>query len=156
MAEIEHQQGIEHEEYEELPEIDLNTLKRGDKLLIEMVQRDETEQKQVWATLTIDVTGVRKDGLRVHVKMQAGKEYEKFTARLIEGMTSPVNPPGPYRYAFTKTPGIVRVSTNDEVTAVLFPNRKYLASSDKSTPIGSTAAAAMRVGEISLIKKLIK
>lgn len=157
MTEFEYQPDLEHEQqYQEVQELDINTLKRGDKLMLEMVdRRDETGQQEKWATLTIDVTGVRKDGLRVNV-VKMGREYEEFKARLRGGMSSPAKPPGHYKYAFVETPGVIKASTTDEVTAILFSNRKYLASSDSSLPIGSTAAAPVRFTEIGSIKKLIR
>lgn len=155
MTEIETKQNMELERYQELPILDLSTLKRGDKFVLEIVERGEGGQKKRWITLIIDVKGVRKDGLRVRV-VREGRGYEEFTARLTSGMSSPAKPAGPQKYAFVETPGIIKVSTKDEVTAILFSNRKYLASSDQSLPIGSTAAAPVRFDEIGSIRKLIK
>lgn len=155
MTEFEYQPDVEHEQYQEVQELNLNTLERGDRLMLEMVVRDETGQQEKWATLTIDVTGVRKDGLRVNV-VKRGRGYEEFKAKLRGGMSSPAKPPGHYKYAFVEISGVIKASTKDEVTAILFSNRKSLASSDSSLPIGSTAAAPVRFAEIGSIKKLIR
>jgi len=109
----------------EIKEISFAELERGDKLSVETLLGKTINKFEIF------ITGKRKDGLRVIVRSEYGKETEEFTARMPGGITM-------HRDGLT---GYLKVEDGKEKNCLFFKNikdvktKERIISSIRTTPI---------------------
>lgn len=110
-------------EYQDVEEVNLKELKKGDILVVSVGKPGEN--------YVIKVVGLRKEGLRVRVTQILGRTEAEYSALLSGGRFSPPNPPGPYDWKFEDTPGKLETSSEKGTGGLEFKKVRYTKNIDQ-------------------------